>query len=148
MTATDDEDWSNDYPIALRFKDLFDDIVPKWCATPLPAFDENGQFIKTHDLESLLPGSLVLVYFELKHYAIKSKRTDSIAGNTFSAISTQVKILERGVEKRRSPYKSLLLRGPSVLPQSSGKKREQTKTMNTFDTGNVPSLLSSATGIS
>ena len=63
--------------------------------TPLPAFDANGKFIKVSDLENSLRGSLVLVYFELKHYAIKDKKTNGVAGNTFSAIATQVKILKR-----------------------------------------------------
>ena len=64
-----------------------------------------GRFIKVHNLlvESSLTGSLVLVYFELKCYAIKSKKTDNImiAGNTFGAILTQVKVLvEPGTERR------------------------------------------------
>ena len=77
-------------------------------------YDTKNHFIKTDELESSLKGSLVHVYFELRHYAIKSKRTDSIAGNTFSAISTQVKVLERGSEQCRSPYKSMLLKGPTI----------------------------------
>ena len=120
---------------------MFEDIVTKWRFTPLRAYDETGRFIKTQDLESSLTGSLVHVYFELKHYAIKSKRTDNIAGNTFSAISTQVKILECGGEKPRSPYKSLMLKGPSVLPRSPTKKKDQTNTANTFKPGLVLSSL-------
>ena len=116
---------------------MFEDIVTKWRFTPLRAYDETGRFIKTQDLESSLTGSLVHVYFELKHYAIRSKRTDNIASNTFSAISTQVKILERGSEKPRSPYKSLMLKGPSVLPRSPTKKKDQTNATNTFKTGHV-----------
>ena len=71
--------------------------------TLLPAFDANGKFIKVHDLEGALRGSMVLVYFELKHYAIKDKRSTGIASNTISAISTQVKVLESGADRLPSP---------------------------------------------
>ena len=108
------EDWSNDYPILLKYKDTFEDIVPKWCVSPLCAYDTKNHFMKTDELESSLKGSLVHVYFQLRHYAIKSKRTDGIAGNTFSAILTQVKVLERGSEQCRSPYRSMLLKGPTI----------------------------------
>ena len=65
---------------------------------PLPAFDA-GEYIKMHKLKDSLRGSLVLVYFKLKHYAIKDKKKDGVAGNTFSALATytQVKVLERGL---------------------------------------------------
>ena len=102
---------------------------------PLPAFDANNDFIKTHELEISLRGSLVLVYFELKHYSIKNKKTDWVVGNTFSATVTQVKILERGTERRSSPYKSLLLKGPSFLPQSPTSKRDQTNAVRAFHPG-------------
>ena len=123
--ATDDEDWMNDYPIMQKFKDNFDDIAPKWRVMPLPAFDTKGKFIKSHDLEISLRGALVLVYFELRHYPIRNKRTNSIAGNTFSVTATQVKILDRGPDHCPSHYKSLLLKGPMSLPQSPNKKRDQ-----------------------
>ena len=138
LPATDEEDWTNNYAIALKFKDVLEDIAPKWHVNrdPLPAFDMKGRFIKVHNLESLLTGSLVLVYFELKHYAIKSKKTDNIAGNTFSAISTQVKVLEPGTEHRQSPYKSLMLKGPIVLRKIF--KKDQTNAAINFNPGFVP----------
>lgn len=105
--------------------------------TPLPAFDANGQFIKSHELEITLQGSLVLVYFELKHYSIKDKRSSGIAGNTFSATATQVKVLERGVERRPSPYKSQLLKGPKFLPQTPSKQKDQRNAVTAFHPGTV-----------
>jgi hypothetical protein len=135
FSATDEEDWSNDYPITHRYWDLFHDIVQKWRVTPLPAFDAKKNFIKIHDLESSLRGSLVLVYFDLKHYSIKDKRTDGIASNTFSATVTQVTILERGSDQRRSPYKSQLLKGPTFLPQSPPKKSDQVNAVKAFHPG-------------
>ena len=96
IPATDNEDWTNDYPITQKYKDIFEDIVPRWRATPLLAFDTNGHYIKTHELEAALMGSLVLVYFELKHFPIEDKRSAVISNNTFSAVATQVKVLERG----------------------------------------------------
>ena len=119
---------------------MLEDIAPKWRVNcdPLPAFDMKGRFIKVHNLESLLTGSLVLVYFELKHYAIKSKKTDNIAGNTFSAISTQVKVLEPGTERRQSPYKSLMLKGPIVLRVRKIFKKDQTNAAINFNPGFVP----------
>jgi hypothetical protein len=78
---------------------------------------------------------LVLVYFELKHYAIRDKRTNAIMSNTVSAMATQVKVLERGAERRPSPYKSLMLKGPSFLPQSPSKKKDQTNAVNAFHPG-------------
>jgi hypothetical protein len=88
-----------------------------------------------HSLEDSLKGSLVLVYFELKHFAIRGKRTDGVAGNTFSAIATQVKILERGADRRPSPYKSQLLKGPKFLPQSPSLKKDQISAVNAFHPG-------------
>jgi hypothetical protein len=122
----------------LKYSDLFNDIVPRWRVTPLPAYDASGDFIKTHNLEVALKGSLVLVYFELRHYAIKDKRSNGVAGNTFTAIATQVKVLERGADRRPSPYKSQLLKGPSVLPQSPSKKKDQIGAVNAFHPGDEP----------
>lgn len=133
--ATDEEDWSNDYPITEKYKDIYDDIVWKWRVTPLPAFDPNGKFIKAQNLEDPLKGSMVLVYFELKHYAIKNRKNDGIAGNTFSAIATQVKILERGTDRRPSPYKSQMLKGPRALPLASAKKKDQINAVKAFHPG-------------
>ena len=134
-TATDDEDWTNDYPISDKFRESFDNIVPRWRVAPLPAFDTNGKFIKISDFEVSLRGSLVLVYFELKHYAIKDKRTNYVTTNTFSATATQVKILERAAERKSSPYKSLLLKGPKFLSQSPSKKKEQASAVRAFHPG-------------
>ena len=100
--ATDDEDWSNGYPIGFKYRDLFEDILPKWRVTPLPAFDVSGKFIKAHELEIALRGSLVLVYFELKHYSIR--RMVGVASNTVTAVATQVRILERGADQHPAPY--------------------------------------------
>jgi hypothetical protein len=63
LSAMDEEDWSNDYLIAPKYRDTYDDIVLKWQATPLPAFDASGKFIKIHNLEDSIRGSLALVYF-------------------------------------------------------------------------------------
>lgn len=136
-TATDEEDWTNGYPIAAKYRDLFDDIASRWRATPLPAFDADGKLIEVRDLELSLTGALALVHFQLRHYAIKNKRTNGIAGNTFSAIATQVKILERPVERRSSPYKSMLLKGPTILPQTPSIKRDQTNAVKAFHPGKV-----------
>jgi hypothetical protein len=91
----------------------------------LPAFDTDRKFIKIDQLEVSLTGSLVLVYFELRHYAIKKKKIDIIGSNTFSAIATQVKILERAIERQPSAYRSLILKGPILLPQSPSKRKDQ-----------------------
>ena len=109
--------------------------MSKWRVTPLPAFDAGGKFIKIDGLEESLRGSLVLVYFELKHYAIRDKKTDGIAGNTFSAIASQVKILERGADRRPSPYKSQMMKGPKFLPQSPSIKKDQVSAVNAFHPG-------------
>ena len=142
-TATDEEDWMNDYPISDKFRDSFNNIVPRWRVAPLPAFDTNGKFIKISDLEVSLRGSLVLVYFELKHYAIKDKRTNYVTTNTFSATATQVKILERAAERKSSPYKSLLLKGPKFLPRSPSKKKEQASAVRAFHPGESIDLTTS-----
>jgi len=78
---------------------------------------------------------MVLVYFELKHYAIKDRKNDRVAGNTFSAIATQVKILERGADRRPSPYKSQMLKGPRVLPLTSSNKKDQINAVKAFHPG-------------
>lgn len=93
----------------------------------MPAFDANGKFIKIHNLENSLRGSLVLVYFKLKHYSIKDRKSSDVAGNTFSAIATQVKILKCGADRRPSPYKSQMLKGPKSLPQFPSKKKRSDK---------------------
>ena len=138
----DNEDWSNNYPIALKYKDTFEDIITRWHVTPLPAFDTSGKFIKTHDLEVVIRGSLVLIYFELRHYHIKDKRLNGIASNTFSMIAMQVKVLECETMRHPSPYKSLMLKGLTILPQSPFKKKDQIGTANTFHPGNVTLSLS------
>ena len=114
---------------------MFEDVITRWRVTPLPAYDASGKFIKTHKLENSLRGSLVVVHFELKHYAIKDKKTNDIGSNTFSAIATQVKILESGVERRPSPYKSQLLKGPRFLSRSSSLKKDQMNAVNAFHPG-------------
>ena len=134
-TASDDEDWTNGYPISEKYREAFDNLVSRWRATPLPAFDSDGKFIKLNDLEVSLRGSLVLVYFELKHYAIRDKRLNSVSTNTFSATATQVKILEAGGDRKPSPYKTLLLKGPKTLPQSPRKKKEQASAVKAFHPG-------------
>ena len=134
-SATNDEDWSNNYLITQRYKDTFDDIVPRWHVTPLPVFDVSGNFIKIHELEISLQESLVLVYFKLKHYLIRDKKITGIAGNTFSAIATQVKILQHAAECCSSPYKSQMLKGPTFLPESPTKKNDQISTVNVFHPG-------------
>ena len=90
-------------------------------------------FVKTHELEHMLKGSLVLVHFELKHFPIKQKKSSNIAGNTFSAVATQVKILERAAERKPSPYKSLMLKGLTVLPHTPSKKKKQAWTSDVTD---------------
>jgi hypothetical protein len=133
--ACDDEDWTNDYPISDRYRNKFEDLVTRWRVTPLSAYDSSGNFIKIRELEVSLRGSLVLVYFELKHYAIKDKKTDRIGGNTFSAVATQVKILEHAAEQQPSPYKSIMMKGPIVLPQSPKKRMDQMAATIAFHPG-------------
>jgi hypothetical protein len=133
--ASDVEDWTNDYPITDKYRNKLEDIVSRWRVTPLSAYDSKGRFIKIQELEVSLMGSLVLVYFELKHYAIKDKKTDRVGGNTFSAVATQVKILERAAERRASPYKSLMMKGPVVLPQSPNKRLDQMAATIAFHPG-------------
>ncbi|KAF8797384.1 hypothetical protein BYT27DRAFT_7265765 [Phlegmacium glaucopus] len=124
------EDWSNRYPIGDDFKDAFKTIIPKWQVTPLPVFDATGKFIQVHDLEASLSGSLVLVYFQLKHYAIKDKKTNDIASNTFTAIASQIKVLEPAAKHKRSPYKSPAKRPNSPPPVTDQKKRSNKCTTN------------------
>ena len=126
-TVTDNEDWMNGYLISDKYRESFDNIVSRWHITPLPTFDNTEKFIKINDLELSLRGSLVLVYFELKHYAIRDKRTGCISTNTFSATATGVKILEHGADQSASPYKSLMLKGPRTHPQSPTKKKRSDK---------------------
>ena len=54
----------------------------------MPAYGANSSFIKIRDLEAMMRGSLVLVYFELKHYSIKDKRSSDVSSNMISAIAT------------------------------------------------------------
>lgn len=140
LPATDEEDWTIDYPISQKYKEYFDELTAKWRVTPLHAFDTSGNFINVQDLEISLRGSLVLVYFELKHFPIRNKRTNGIFGNTISATATQVKVLERG-ERRSSPYKSLMLKGPTFLPQSPTTRKNQTNAVRAFHPGSNISLL-------
>jgi hypothetical protein len=139
-SATDDEDWTNEYPIAIKYKDLFDDIASRWRVTPLHAFHPNGKFVNILEQEAALRGALVVVHFKLKHYAIKNKRTNGVGGNTFSAVATEVQILERPAEPQSTPYKSLLLKGPTSLPQSPSKKKDQARAVQAFHPGTHPNL--------
>ncbi|KAF8800256.1 hypothetical protein BYT27DRAFT_7217171 [Phlegmacium glaucopus] len=137
--STDEEDWTNGYPMTERYKDAFQDIIPKWRVSPLPAYDTTQKFIKANNLKTKLRDSLVLVYFELKHYAIKDKTTNNVDTNTFTALATQVTVLDHGTEHRPTPYKSQLLKGPTSLAQSPTKKKEQKNAVNVFHPGNTPS---------
>jgi hypothetical protein len=84
---------------------------------------DNG-FINPDDLMKHLLGVQVLVYFNLKHYAMEHKDANNIRGNIFSAYATQVKIAGK-VETLKSPYKSKILKGPITLLQSPAKHKEQ-----------------------
>ena len=136
-TVTDNGDWTNGYPISDKYRELFDNIISRWHIMPLSTFDTTKKFIKINDLEVSLRGSLVLVYFELKHYAIRDKRTGCISTNTFSATATQVKIIEHGADQSASPYKSLMLTGPRTLPQSPTKEKDQINAVKAFHPGNA-----------
>jgi hypothetical protein len=129
--AADREDFSNGYPISDRYRETFDSIVSRWRVAPMHAFDESEQFVKAHNLEVTLRGSLVLVEFELKHYAIRDKRSNGISTNTFSATATQVRVLERG-SINPSPYKSMLMKGPKPLPRSPRKREDQINAVKAF----------------
>ncbi|KAF8798368.1 hypothetical protein BYT27DRAFT_7343617 [Phlegmacium glaucopus] len=133
--SQDEEDWSNGYPITDAHQKAFKAILPKWRATPLPAYDESGNFIKIQDHELTLKGALVLVYFQLKHYTIKDRNSNGVLGNTFTAIATQIKILERAAKRNTSPYKTQMLKGPINLPRSPTKHKEQVEAVNAFHPG-------------
>lgn len=135
--AISDEDFSVDYPIDSRYKVDFEDILPKWRATPLAAYDVAGKLIKVHSLETSLMGALVLVYFTLKHYPIREKAGSGVSNNTFTAIATQVKVLEAATERGPSPYKSQMMKGPKYLPQSPSKKRDQARAVAAFHPGTL-----------
>jgi hypothetical protein len=99
----------------------------------LATYDADGSYVKPYNLETALMGSLVLVYFQVKHYAIRNSKSAGLSSNTFSAMPTQVKILECAAESGPSPYKAIMLKGPTVLPQ---KKRDQIAAVNAFHPGN------------
>ncbi|KAF8814031.1 hypothetical protein BYT27DRAFT_7180281 [Phlegmacium glaucopus] len=127
----DDEDWTNDYPMTEQYKDAFEDIIPRWRISPLAAYDTTQKFIKPNDLDLMLRHSLVLVHFKLKHYAIRDKKTNSVGTNTFTALATQVKILEHGADRRPTAYKTATNSNvpavesekPHELSKADGKKR-------------------------
>jgi hypothetical protein len=135
--ATEVEDFSNGFPINPDYKEVFDKIVHRWRVTPLRAYDANGTFIKISEQELVLPGSLVLVYFQLKHYAFKKKMSDGVGSNTFTATATQVKVLERPTVRQASPYRSLVMKGPTFLPQSPSKKMDQARAVQAFHPGTM-----------
>jgi hypothetical protein len=135
--ATDSQDFSNGYPISERYRDTFDSIVSRWRVTPLPAFDIDEQLIRVRDLEVSLRGSLVLVHFELRHYGIKDKRTNIVVTNTFSAMATQVVVLEPAPIKTPSQYRNLLMKGPKRLPQSPTKIGDQKNAVEAFHPGDI-----------
>ncbi|KAF8802411.1 hypothetical protein BYT27DRAFT_7261183 [Phlegmacium glaucopus] len=128
----DEEDWSNGYLINDKYKTAFKAIIQKWRVTPLPAYDENANFIRVRDQENYLKGSMVLIYFQLRHYAIRDKDTNGITGNTFTASATQIKILQRAPKKKASPYKSQMLKGPTTLPTSPSKYKLQVEAVKAF----------------
>ncbi|KAF8814988.1 hypothetical protein BYT27DRAFT_7201937 [Phlegmacium glaucopus] len=140
----DDEDWTNDYPMTEQYKDAFEDIIPRWRISPLAAYDTTQKFIKPNDLDLMLRHSLVLVHFKLKHYAIRDKKTNSVGTNTFTALATQVKILEHGADRRPTAYKSRMLKGPTSLPQSPTKKKAEIDAVHAFHpaatNSNVPAV--------
>lgn len=103
----------------------------------MPVFDPTKTFVGVLDQEMVLPGSLVLVRFELKHYAIRNRNTRGVSGNTFTATVSAVEILERASPRLSSPYKSLLLKGPSPLPQAVSKRRDQERAVLAFHPGTV-----------
>ncbi|KAF8814019.1 hypothetical protein BYT27DRAFT_7250431 [Phlegmacium glaucopus] len=92
--SMDDEDWTHGYLMTEEYKDVFEDIIPRWRISPLATYDTTQKFIKVNDLNIMLQHSSVLVHFELKHYAIRDKKTNSIGSNTFTALATQFKVME------------------------------------------------------
>ncbi|KAF8816291.1 hypothetical protein BYT27DRAFT_7248382 [Phlegmacium glaucopus] len=134
--STDDEDWSNGYPIGDRFQTMFKNIIHKWQVDPMRVYDAQGKLIKTHNLELSLKGSLILIQFSLRHYAIREKNNNGKASNTFSAMATEIQILEPAKKCTPSPYKILALKGPTFLPQSPSMRRDQISAANSFHPGN------------
>jgi hypothetical protein len=134
ILASDDQDLTNHYPMPFRFREKFDDIIPRWRVTPLRAYHSNGDFIDVSEQETHLRGSLVLVTFKLRHYAIRNNANDGVRTNTFTATVTEVQILEPA-QPQPTDYKSALLKGPSLLPQPSAKQRDQMRAVQAFHPG-------------
>jgi hypothetical protein len=130
IAADDRDDWSYDYPISDRYKEHWDKILRSWRPSPLVVYDSKNVFVNPGDLELSLRGSLVLVYFQMRHYEIQGK-DKKINGNTFTATVIQIKVLEEG-KKNRPSYKAQLLKGPVTLPQSPRKKKDQLAAVNAF----------------
>jgi hypothetical protein len=136
-TADDGEDFTNGYHIASKYQGNFNDIIYNWRATPLAAYNSKGGLINQRDLEVTLRGSLALVYFQLKHYSIRgkpdaAKEEASVSSNTITATAIQVKILESATKPKASPYRTQLMKGPIILPQSPTKRKDQGVAVNTF----------------
>jgi hypothetical protein len=92
--------------------------------TPMLVYNMDNKFINPDNLMKHLLGVQALVYFNLKHYAIRHKDTNDIRGNTFLAYATQVKIVGKA-KTLKSPYKSKILKGPITLPQSPAKHKDK-----------------------
>jgi hypothetical protein len=114
-----------------KFRDKFDDIIARWRVTPLRAYHPNGDFINVNEQETYLRGSLVLVTFKLRHYAIRNSSNDGVKTNTFTATTTEVEILEHA-PPQPSNYRNALLKGPSSLPQPSSKRGDQMRAVQAF----------------
>ena len=116
---------TQNWPIPNKYHTAFDDIKDNYNAIPLRVF-RNGEAVQMADIEKAIAGVLVEVQFELRHFAITTKKFDS-----FNASLEQMQILELGREcppnvfKRKdmadSPIKVTLL-CPVPLHMDTRKK--------------------------
>jgi hypothetical protein len=128
VDAIDDE--TENWPVLYEHRDLWEETKYTHQVQPVIAFDTNGNLIPAKLLNTKLKGSLCKVWFRIKHYRLKSERTDS-----FSGIIEQIVMLRPAHPKTPSPYRNREAKGPyrprAVTPTPShGELKRAADTFN------------------
>ncbi|KIK32139.1 hypothetical protein CY34DRAFT_27266 [Suillus luteus UH-Slu-Lm8-n1] len=88
------------WPVAERCKDPLQELLSTHDIQPLPAYDENHNFIPPHLYESKLKGALVEVHMAFCHHRIIKSKCD-----VFNAILRELIILSPPAALPSSPFK-------------------------------------------
>ena len=101
------------WPMPQEYQTSLEDIKPTHKAVPLWVF-ANGKPVIIHDLQKVLPGTVVKMQFELHHFPIQQKNVDS-----FNAYIQQIQVIRPGKNRPQTAFKrQSMSEGPIEVAES------------------------------